>query len=291
MVTSIFDLAREPLLDIAARLIESASGIPFSLSRPLLDYLLRYGYSSKGKMALALVNPEVMVEEFRHSIAQLEIFHGIEPTGQPHDALLNVLTVPRCGCVDVQQLGTEAVTARWNKPEIRWFVRNYLDGLQANQQEQIFAAAFDSWRPHGGLKHTRVTQERDADIVFFCSRIDGSGRVLAQAQLPPGNDQPIWLQIDTGEVWKVGGTPSGLEILLLNVVSHELGHNFGLDHTQTRGQLMLPVYSPAVASPQQEDAARYGRLYPGSQPPPPAVPGKKRYLLESASEITLTPAA
>jgi hypothetical protein len=166
---------------------------------------------------------------------------------------------------------------------LAYYVESYVRALPRSVQDGLIADGYKGWADAADLKFTRVTRKGDANIVIQAKKLDGPGKVLAQAQLPPGDDRQLWLQMDDGEQWATGLDGVSGEILYLNVFRHEAGHNLGLEHSTSKGNgnapkappLMAPYYNPAVGAPQRDDdIARITELYgkPAGAPVPPPAP-------------------
>jgi hypothetical protein len=109
-----------------------------------------------------------------------------------------------------------------------------------------------------------VADYRKADFLVLARRIDGKGGVLAEHQLPPGNDMQLRGWLDLGERWTLD--------MLLGVWTHELGHGMGLSHTNVPTSLMNPFWNPAISTPQTWDIEAIQALYGAAKPANPTQP-------------------
>ena len=179
------------------------------------------------------------------------------------------LDAPRCGCLDVSPpAAAGTLEARWGKRRLTYQVESVPPAPDRATWDAAIAGAFAAWAAVLDLEFVRV--DGPADIRIFAAPIDGPFNVLAQAQLPSGDNHTrgLWVQLDSRDRWGQGGVDP------LAVLCHELGHTFGLTHSQKRGALMYPTYNRDVQRPQEDDdvtravALGYGRARP--QTPPPA---------------------
>lgn len=194
----------------------------------------------------------------------------------------HVPDAPRCGCADVLPLGAQPL--RWRKTSLTWRVATYLPAALIAQavQDDVFAAAFADWASRIEIDFRRVAMGAQADITLFSRRIDGPGRILAQAQLPNGSDSPLWLQFDDSETaWAV--LEGSREANLHNVAKHEIGHLIGLQHDPAPAALMYAMANSSITRVTDLDVAaalRLGYAKRTSPPPPSPTPAANRLTLE-----------
>lgn len=178
--------------------------------------------------------------------------------------------------------------ARWGIPVVSYFIQTYPAGLGMSKGDvdAVFAQAFASWEAVCGLKFKVASGPNDANILIGTGRgrragFDGPMGILAFCYLPSGDNfaGQLNMLLDLDEAWTDDPAKNG--ILMLNTVAHELGHGLGLDHTNVQRQLMNPVYSAAIATPQshdrQEVVDRYGPPVAAPvtpQPIPPTTGGR-----------------
>lgn len=248
-------------------------------------------------------------------LADLDGFEGLKKFqrvfGLVEDGILgwktwSLMAAPRCGCPDFIdpsleghlefQRMIEEARGRWNKKEITWAFHQYLPQMDRDVQNQLFTNAMDAWTDSCGLLPTiQVSNIQEADIVVSVGRgrrsnFDGPGGTLAWAQLPPGDDRQLVMKFDVDENFVAsGGGVNG--ILYLPVATHEGGHLWGLDHSNSDSDLMAPFYNPRVQAPQPGDKSRMVNLYgPAENPPNPLPdPGSSgdRYVIEVRGSVTV----
>lgn len=145
-----------------------------------------------------------------------------------------------------------------------------LDVLTAIQQ------AFDRWTAVANVRGREARPDETPSLIITTQRLDGPQGVLADCELP--GPQVQRMRLDTSERWVIVTGPNVpvSQIDLLRVLTHELGHFWGIGHIGP-GNLMAPTYSTRIESPQSGDIRemqeRYGPPVP-QQPPTPPPPGQ-----------------
>lgn len=255
----------------------------------VLKFLIDFGYLPADATA---PTPE--------AIARAQAAYGLEPTGMVDATTARLWSrSPRCGYTDAKAIGLN----QWGLKKISWFVAAAPGGAGLTKEDYVgcVAKAFASWSAVCGLQFEQA-DDVNANIVLSTGRgrragFDGPSGTLAYAYLPQGDSfrGQLNLFMDLDEQWTLNPQTNG--ILCLNVLAHEIGHTLGLDHTNTAGQLMTPIYNAHVAKPQSEDAKRvvdrYGKPVVVVEPPPvdpptpsPAPPAGKSFLIEMLDPAT-----
>lgn len=153
---------------------------------------------------------------------------------------------------------------RWNKRDLAYCIYDRVPGIAADDFADVIGAGYKAWAAACDLRFTQVTDYRKADLLVLARRIDRKGGILAEHQLPPGNDMQLRGWLDLAESWTLD--------MLLGVWTHELGHGVGLSHTNTPNSLMNPFWNPAISTPQTWDIEAVQALYGASKPANPTQP-------------------
>lgn len=206
-------------------------------------------------------------------------FNHLPETGELDGSTVALMNAPRCGCPDIMNVSDpEAMPAKWQKKSLTYSLKNYTTLMPTSVQDGVFAEAFGtngSWAEKLDLTFTRVPAAQTADINITWKRIDGPGNILAQAYLATGRDNPLTMEIDTGEQ-RWGMLPGSIEPNLEGVIEHELGHNLGLSHNQSNRALMYAMANSNIVDPTELDieacvALGYQRRT-APVPVPPTIP-------------------
>ncbi|MEO2046463.1 MAG: matrixin family metalloprotease [Pirellulales bacterium] len=151
--------------------------------------------------------------------------------------------------------------AKWNKTHLLWFIADRLPGISIETLTAAYKEAFASWQAIAGVTFQQTASQSNADIVLLSRPIDQESGVLAEAELPVGDDRQLRMWLDTAESWDQDGNVLQSEIDLVAVIAHEAGHILGIGHI-SEGNLLAPYYDPSIRNPQQGDIAeglkRYG---------------------------------
>lgn len=244
----------------------------------VLRYLVRFGYLDQ--------DSETGIEDILNAISTLHSTVGsVNPNGIIGPQTLQIMTLPRCGCRDVQKQ-TEGIGQlnKWGINNLTYYLDGY-DDMGKDLWSKTCRSAFDEVELVCNLKFTEVFNVNTANFIFGLGKgtrdqFDGPSGVLAWNELPPTSNFTGQLQgkADIDENW-LGLGQTGRGILFKNVFGHEVGgHGCGLSHTNTPNSLMNPFYSVAIDKPQADDIkqlqARYGKpvQVPGTVPSNPSIP-------------------
>lgn len=135
--------------------------------------------------------------------------------------------------------------------------------------EAAVDAAFAAWEAVADLHFVHVADGGEAfnapgtsgDIRLGGHAFDGPSGILAHGYYPPANGLTAAgdIHFDTAESWKLGWGGPGFNIY--QVLTHELGHALGLNHTAVPGSLMNPYYTESFMGPQADDIAGMRYIY------------------------------
>lgn len=182
-----------------------------------------------------------------------------------------------CGAAPSQLNRARARLMRWSqKRELAWCIADRLGGMTAEQQVADTEWAFSQWHEatNGYFTYRQIENSALADIVLTTRRIDRPGGVLAEMQLPPGDDRQIIAWMDVSEQWN-------RSVLYKIVLLHELGHGMGMDHITSPNTVAVlnPTYNPKLQKLQPADVSVLLGIYPEAanykptEPTPIPTPG------------------
>jgi hypothetical protein len=234
------------------------------------NYLNYFGYFKKDAVASELTPREV-----GSAVSSFQDNFNVQKTGVLTAATIKAMEWPRCGHPDqvrarhqeelrLRQFVAQSIP-KWQKGKLTYFIEAYVPGIPRHDQAELLQDAFASWTIHANIDAVRVAKKTKADIVVSTgegkrSNFDGPGGTLAWATLPDGNDTQLLMLFDLGETWVRDTNKRG--ILYQPVVAHEIGHLFGLVHSNVQASLMAPFYNPAVSAPRfHDDVERLQNLY------------------------------
>ncbi|XP_055346859.1 matrix metalloproteinase-14-like [Paramacrobiotus metropolitanus] len=262
-------------------------------------------------------NPENFREAtgrvLRKVIKKFQRFFGLRETGELDIPTVTLMNSPRCGVEDNMQVVDAQIEAeegpdpesnnpndnsatmarrkryiiqdsvlqgqKWQRRDLKYRVTQYSSKIDRATVDGVFRKAFFEWEKAGPFN---ITLKPDGpvhiDIKFAPG--DGPGKALAYAYGPgPGIGGDM--RFDEYEDWTVRSA-SGQNLYM--VALHEIGHTFGLDHSNVKGAIMNPYYSGYVQgkSLQPDDIAGIQAIYgPRTQrPAPPAAPTAAKMIAE-----------
>ena len=196
--------------------------------------------------------------------SELQHFAGLRQTGELDTDTENVIHLPRCGLPDMGnhdlELETDIQTSlnqqrrkkryalhgsRWKTSTLTYRISKYPSKLSSFTTDRVIAKALKIWEDATNLKFVKQSSGKvHIEIRFERKRhgdeddFDGRGGTLAHAFFPIyGGD----VHFDDDEDWS-DNFDRGTNLLM--TASHELGHSLGLAHSNVRGSVMSPFYTP-----------------------------------------------
>lgn len=255
-----------------------------------LAYALKY-LQYYGRLKADDPVPEVVAD----SVKTFQADAGIEEDGVIGRQTLEAMWAPRCGCRD----DAFTLPAKWRKKNLRWWVDQYLDGvpgLSRSDQDDLHLESFKEFESVIDVDWTRASSRSQADLLIGVGegsrdQMDGPGGVLAWCQIPPGDDRPIVMKFDKGDLWVRSADFGQRGILFSNVDKHEKGHGHGMLHINGQKALLNAFYSPAVGNLLDADKKALLELgYESAKvaPPSPQPPtgGGTQVVLQVQGKVT-----
>lgn len=241
--------------------------------------------------------------ETRQAIEQYREFNEV---AGDETQLVESLMRPRCGLPD-SLARADASLCKWPHLDVT-AAQNIagLNPLSADVERQVYIEALTLWNAASGLRLKLLAYGQGKPNIKSEVGATGAG-VLAYSYLPCGasaNDQ-------MGQVYSK--STNWTRNLLLQVVTHEIGHALGLDHGPN-GALMQPTADGRITKLSNWDIEQIRQRYkdpapgknpspvPDTQPVPPTTPtptptdgpvltlpstlapGKYRLVLETGTE-------
>lgn len=192
------------------------------------------------------------------AIREYQRFHGLKSDGIVGVKTAHVLLRHRCGLPDFNISGSD-VPCRWPMPRITYYSKLRLPGINADQADAAYDAAFAQWAAVCNIDPVRVNSPNTANIFAKSGAgkkdgLDDRGGTLAWSELPCNVSANMQLDqmFDEAEDWSFN--------MAVAVICHELGHALGLAHLG-KGNLMAPYYDPRVRTPQKGDVKEMVKLY------------------------------
>ncbi|KAG5081987.1 hypothetical protein JHK84_052025 [Glycine max] len=240
----------------------------------LRSYLQHFGYLANGDSS-----NDNFDEIFESAIKDYQGFHHLHVTGVVDDETIKTLSLPRCGVPDIvtnpnpnpnprgstdpENYSFFPGSPRWRKWALTYALLSgaTVSTISGNAVRQAMQNALQKWAQVSNFTFTEIGRT-PADIVYGFHRgnhgdgypFDGPGRVLAHAFSP----QDGRLHYDADEQWN---SNDGSNVDFETVTLHELGHIFGLGHSNVTGAVMFPTYAGLRRFLSQDDIDGIRALY------------------------------
>ncbi|XP_071590513.1 matrilysin [Heliangelus exortis] len=198
-------------------------------------------------------------------IKEMQSFFHLTITGKLDEETEAILRQPRCGIPDTGDNRLYS-TNPWGKTRLTYKIGSYTTDLPRSKVDYAISRALMVWSDVTPLQFQRVLNGHADIVIEFARRehgdrypFDGRGRILAHA-FSPGEGIGGDAHFDDDERW----SESSKELSLFLVAAHEFGHSLGLGHSNVRGALMYPAYTPmntATFRLPEDDKRRIQKLY------------------------------
>lgn len=204
------------------------------------------------------------------SVSEYQKFNRLEETGVIDRPTERSLAAPRhCGLPDRMDLGGQV--CYWGSRSLNCAWVGTLPNLETDAVVKAIQQAWAAWMAVCGIKVTTTLDRATANIVVTNKRMDGPSRVLAQAELPCGQDRQRAVEIDESEPWVTILDPPRYRVSLVLTLIHEFGHALGLVHGPP-GSIMQAQYDASIKRPQGWDIAEAQQRYNAPIVPPTGPP-------------------
>jgi Matrixin/Putative peptidoglycan binding domain len=223
------------------------------------DFLAQYGYFPNSELAQQYsrwrplvserpANVSVFDAKTTDAVRQYQAHLGLQVTGIVDGATRTMMRATRCpvpeGMMPLDPADKFALFTKWNKTSLSWHLNN-TDDVTMQQAHDAALAALATWAATTNISFNELSST-SADIQITFRTIDNAGGSLACTHNPgntsgcglPGDAGDI--NVDTAETWTTTIGATGASWDLQAVLTHELGHSIGLDHSSFSGAIMFP---------------------------------------------------
>ena len=176
---------------------------------------------------------------------------------------------------------TRASMCIWRHQPVTCCIRGSLNGVSEARVKEIYQHAIATWNACCDIGAAWTDDFNHANIYANCGPIDGASGTLAWSYLVPCGGASENIRIEQLYDNKEGWT----ENWLLEVMLHELGHAFGLDHINTAQALMYPYSAGgSTLAPTKYEAAimvpKYGEPVETTDETMPPITGGTLLILD-----------
>ncbi|KAL6416752.1 hypothetical protein ACFW04_013175 [Cataglyphis niger] len=238
--------AKTALLVLATTLVAATPVDPEEAGA--LRFLRVYGFLRDDGGSLSSAN----ATSLRRALSLFQEYYQLPGNGSLNIDTLNLMRKSRCGLADIPDRAYSPFSKKWPKTRLTW-------NFQVASEELLRTteAAFALWAASSSLRFARDSLRPDILISYrtgahtyanvengdVCpAAFEGPGGGLAHAFLPTGAvDFSSEMHVDDEEPWHVrlNKNPSDKYHLLL-MLTHEIGHALGLQHSMRNNSVMFP---------------------------------------------------
>lgn len=215
----------------------------------VIKYLHEFGYFDENNFLKQSQDNESLID----AIETFQEYYNLPIDGELNNETLDLMNLSRCGLKDVEEFTVGQSKEMWNFTDLSWsFPRGSIHDIK------IASQAFEIWSKHTNFVF--VNSRRNPNIIityqkynhkfYECynktncpSKLDGPGVILGHAFYPSIYSQKVEIHLDKDEKWCYYNC-SSLQISLLSVLLHEIGHTLGIKHLFDKSAIMYAYYSP-----------------------------------------------
>jgi len=215
-------------------------------------YLKKYGYSTESDSG----------PNFSQSLKKFQTFSGLPSTGSLDSQTLSQMELPRCGAKD----SSEKMSVK-KKKVIRYSVTQYPESslMSKDSIDNVILTAANLWGKEivEIVKNDEIDAHKNDLEIVFCDfseciedyTVEKDSEEIAR---PVTADGKTVIFLDSAQSWADDSTLSNLgyggvmhlQIQLMQIVLHQLGHVIGLQHNEWSSSVMFPFYLDWVARPE-----------------------------------------
>jgi Matrixin/Putative peptidoglycan binding domain len=247
--------------------------------KELQNYLKKFGYIDADKLARSFgvavdtkraptepATPGVFDDVTQRALRSFQQFYALPVTGDLNKPTVNLMLKPRCGVFDLvkEHKRFVAVGTKWDKTDLTYRFENFTPDLNQDSIKKAIEIALKQWTSVSPLTFSEVTT--GGDIILKWGALDhgcgiafdGPSGVLAHAYYP-GTGKDGTVDFDEDEMWSDNDPPTGIDVA--SVALHELGHTFGLNHSDNRQAVMYAYYGGRLLNLYPDDIAGIQSIY------------------------------